>query len=208
MEHLIIFTRYPQPGQTKTRLIPAIGEEGAAKLHRQMAQHTVKTGRELMQSRSISLEVRYTGATLSQMQDWLGTDLTYNQQGTGELGDRLIQSFQAGFEGEKSAIIIVGTDCLELSIDILNKAFETLKQQKLVIGKAQDGGYYLIGLSQLIPELFQEIDWGTERVFQQTIQRCQPLNLSWGNLPQLSDIDRPEDLNKITELDQFIAGYE
>ncbi|MGB3404243.1 MAG: TIGR04282 family arsenosugar biosynthesis glycosyltransferase [Microcoleaceae cyanobacterium] len=203
MEHLIIFSRYPQPGKTKTRLIPALGEAGAALLHRQMAQYAVKIGRELIQSRSISLEVRYTGGTLSQMQDWLGTDLVYNQQGTGDLGDRMNQSFQAGFDSGKSAIIIIGTDCIELNADILSQGFETLKQQNLVIGTAQDGGYYLIGLRRLIPELFQGIDWGTERVLQQTLDRCKPLNLSIGNLPQLSDIDRPEDLNKISELDQF-----
>ncbi|MGB3532599.1 MAG: TIGR04282 family arsenosugar biosynthesis glycosyltransferase [Microcoleaceae cyanobacterium] len=194
MEHLIIFTRYPQPGQTKTRLIPALGAVGAAQLHRQMAQKTVNTGRELIQSRSISLEVRYTGGSLSQMQNWLGEDLTYNLQGNGDLGDRMNQSFQIGFERKLTAIIIVGTDCIDLNSDILNQAFDTLKQQDLVIGTATDGGYYLMGLRRSIPQLFQDIDWGTERVLEQTLARCQPLNLSIGNLPPLSDIDRPEDL--------------
>jgi rSAM/selenodomain-associated transferase 1 len=194
MEHLIIFTRYPEPGKTKTRLIPALGAQGAAQLHRQMAQQTVETGRKLMQSRSVSLEVRYTGGSLSQMQDWLGSDLIYNEQGTGDLGDRMNHSFQAGFHQGKSSIIIIGTDCIELNTDILNQAFDTLQQQDLVIGSATDGGYYLIGLRRLIPELFQDIDWGTERVLEQTLARCKPLNLSIGNLPQLSDIDRPEDL--------------
>jgi rSAM/selenodomain-associated transferase 1 len=194
MEHLIIFTRYPEPGKTKTRLIPALGAQGAAQLHRQMAQQTVERARQFIQSRSVSLEIRYTGGSLSQMQDWLGSDLIYNQQGTGDLGNRMNHSFQAGFDQGKSAIMIIGTDCMELNKNILNQAFDTLKQQDLVIGTARDGGYYLIGLRRPIPELFQGIDWGTERVLEQTLVRCQPLNLSIGNLPQLSDIDRPEDL--------------
>ncbi len=197
MEHLIIFTRYPEAGKTKTRLIPALGAQGAAQLHRQMAQQTVETGRKLIQSRGVSLEIRYTGGSLVQMQDWLGLDLIYSIQGTGDLGDRMNQSFQAGFNQGFSAIIIIGTDCIDLNTDILTQAFDTLKQQDLVIGTATDGGYYLIGLRRFIPELFQGIDWGTEGVLQQTLDRCQPLNLSIGNLPQLSDIDRPEDLERV-----------
>ncbi len=197
MEHLIIFTRYPEPGQTKTRLIPALGPEGAAQLHRQMAQSIVSTGRELMQSRSVSVEIRYTGASLEQMQDWLGADLTYNLQGNGDLGDRMSQSFAAAFAQGQSAVIIIGTDCPDVNTAILTQGFETLNQQDLVIGTATDGGYYLIGLRRLIPELFTDITWGTDQVLKQTLDRCQPLNLEMGNLPQLSDIDRPEDLGKL-----------
>jgi rSAM/selenodomain-associated transferase 1 len=159
-----------------------------------MAQQTVEMARQLIQFRSVSLEVRYTGGSLALMKDWLGSDLIYNEQGTGDLGDRMNHSFEAGFNQGLAAIIIIGTDCIDLNTDILNQAFDTLKQQDLVIGTATDGGYYLIGLRRSTPELFQGIDWGTERVLEQTLVRCQPLKLSIGNLPQLSDIDRPEDL--------------
>ena len=197
MEHLIIFSRYPEPGKTKTRLIPALGPEKAANLHRQMAEQMVKTGRELIETGSISLEIRYTGASLDQMQAWLGSDLSYNLQGNGDLGDRMDQSFAAAFAQGKSAVIIIGTDCPDINETILTQAFETLIQQDLVVGPATDGGYYLIGLRRRIPELFQAVDWGTDRVFQQTLERCQSLGLKIGNLPQLSDIDRPEDLAKL-----------
>ena len=193
-KHLIIFTRYPEPGQTKTRLIPALGPEGAAQLHRQMAEKMVRTAQELAKLQSVSIEIQYTGSDLQLMQNWLGLDLTYQLQGTGDLGDRIIQAFQDAFMAGKSAVVIVGTDCPDLSCEILSQAFEILQHQDIVIGPAQDGGYYLIGLSRLIPELFQGINWGTAEVLQQTIAICQNLNHSVGDLPQLADVDRPEDL--------------
>lgn len=197
MKHLIIFTRYPEPGRTKTRLIPALGPEGAAQLHRQMAEKMMRTAQELAKLQPVSIEIQYTGSDLQLMQNWLGLDLTYQLQGTGDLGDRIIQAFQVAFMAGKSSVVIIGTDCPDLSCDILSQAFEMLQHQDVVIGPAQDGGYYLIGLSRLIPELFQGINWGTAEVLQQTITICQDLNCSVAYLPQLSDIDRPEDLIKL-----------
>ncbi|MEL7038875.1 MAG: TIGR04282 family arsenosugar biosynthesis glycosyltransferase [Cyanobacteria bacterium J06592_8] len=194
MQHLIIFTRYPEPGKTKTRLIPALGAEGAAKFHRQMAEDIVKTVREFSFSNSVSLEIRYTGGSLELMQDWLGADLVYNLQGTGDLGDRLIGCLQDAFDREKTAIIVIGTDCPDVSSDIFSEAYEKLQHQDVVLGPAEDGGYYLIGLSRFIPEIFVGINWGTSEVFQQTLAICKTLNLSVEFLPQLADIDRPEDL--------------
>ncbi len=194
MQHLIIFTRYPEPGKTKTRLIPALGAEGAANFQRQMTEKTVQTVRELAASSSVSLEVRYTGGNLELMQGWLGADLQYNLQGDGDLGDRLQESFEMAFDTGKSAIIAIGTDCLDLSVEILAEAFEKLQKQEIVIGPADDGGYYLIGLSRWIPEIFIGISWGTSEVFQQTLMICKKLNLSVEFLPMLADIDRPEDL--------------
>ncbi|MEA5520951.1 MAG: TIGR04282 family arsenosugar biosynthesis glycosyltransferase [Limnoraphis robusta] len=194
MEHLIIFTRYPEAGKTKTRLIPALGAEGAAEFHRLMTEKTVKTVREFAASHSVSVEIRYTGGNLELMQDWLGVDLRYNLQGTGDLGDRLRESFQGALDRGKTAVIAIGTDCLDLSVEILSEAFEKLKPGNIVLGPAEDGGYYLIGLCQLIPELFLGINWGTSEVFQQTLTVCETLNLSVEFLPTLADIDRPEDL--------------
>ncbi|EAW34065.1 TIGR04282 family arsenosugar biosynthesis glycosyltransferase [Lyngbya sp. PCC 8106] len=194
MQHLIIFTRYPEPGTTKTRLIPALGAEGAAKFHRQMTEKTVKMVREFAASYPVSTEIRYTGGNLELMQAWLGVDLRYNLQGSGDLGDRLRESFREAFELKKTAVMAIGTDCLDLSLEILSEAFDQLKQQDIILGPADDGGYYLIGLSRLVPELFAGISWGSSEVFQQTLTVCQQLDLLVEFLPQLADIDRPEDL--------------
>ncbi|MGH8002289.1 MAG: TIGR04282 family arsenosugar biosynthesis glycosyltransferase [Brasilonema sp.] len=204
-QHLIIFTRYPEPGKTKTRLIPALGTEGAANLQRQMTEHTLSQVKQLQKTSAVSFEVRFAGGNLQLMQDWLGYDLVYQPQGEGDLGLRMTQSFFNAFQSGAEKVLTIGTDCPDVNDQILAKAFEQLQQCDLVLGPAVDGGYYLIGLQRPIPELFINIDWGTSQVLHQTINIAQTLNLSVADLPPLADIDRPEDLpiwEKILRLTQ------
>ncbi len=189
---LIIFTRYPTPGAVKTRLIPAVGAAGAAMLHRQMTEFTLCKARELCQRMSGSIAVHFDGSDSQQMADWLGTDLVYQSQGSGDLGVRMDRSIASACQSAR--VVLIGTDCPELTVDILAQAFEYLLERDLVLGVALDGGYYLIGMRQPQPELFFAVDWGTDRVLQQTIDIANSLNLSIGYLPKLADIDRPEDL--------------
>lgn len=201
MEKLFIFTRYPEPGHTKTRLIPALGAEGAANLHRQMAESILATAQQLSgySTPPLSIDIRYTGCSLEQMQNWLGQDLTYTLQGIGDLGERLIGAFSTAFAQGQARAVAIGTDCPSVTVEILTQAFEQLQRYDVVLGPARDGGYYLVGLKQSVPQLFQGIDWGTERVFQQTVEICQQLQLDWAQLSQLTDIDRPEDLSDLPE---------
>jgi uncharacterized protein len=193
-QHLIIFTRYPEPGKTKTRLIPALGSIGAANLQQQMTEHTILQARELQETTGISVEVRFAGGSLQLMQDWLGLDLFYQSQGEGDLGARMARSLFNAFQNNAEQVIIIGTDCPGLTTQVLATAFQQLQTVDLTLGPAMDGGYYLIGLCRPIPELFANIDWGTSQVLQQTmviVERCQ---VSHGYLPVLADVDRPEDL--------------
>lgn len=193
-ERLIIFTRYPEAGLTKTRLIPTLGAKGAATLHRQMTEYTLSKVREFQNNHHISVEVCFTGGNLSLMQHWLGSDMIYQPQGEGDLGSRIVRSLAVAFQDSIERVVVIGTDCPSLSTQLLQKAFYQLHSHNLVIGPAIDGGYYLIGLNCLIPELFTGINWGTEEVFQTTINIAKKLELSIAYLPQLADIDRPEDL--------------
>jgi uncharacterized protein len=193
-ERPIVFTRYPEPGKAKTRLIPAIGDVAAADLHRQMTEQTLTKVKLLQQSRPVSIEVWFAGGDRDRMQTWLGADLQYQPQPTGDLGERMRQAFQVGFDRGVKATIIIGTDCPGLTVEILTAAFQALEQTDLVLGPATDGGYYLIGLRRSAPELFESIEWSTERVFQQTVAIASNLNLSLSCLPMLADVDRPEDL--------------
>ena len=190
---LIIFTRYPTPGAVKTRLIPAVGAAGAAMLHRQMTESTLCKARELCQRMPGSIVVHFDGSDSQQMANWLGTDLVYQSQGSGDLGVRMDRSIASACQSA-DRVILSGTDCPKLTADILAQAFEYLLDRDLVLGVALDGGYYLIGMRQPQPELFVDVDWGTDRVLQQTIDIANSLNLSIGYLPTLADIDRPEDL--------------
>ena len=195
-KHLIIFTRYPEPGKAKTRLIPALGAAGAVALHRQMAGHTMSQAK-LLQVDDVDIDVQFAGGDRAQMQDWLGSDLHYHPQIGGDLGDRITHAFQLAFDRGAKFVVTIGTDCPDLDASLLTSAFQKLIAHDLVIGAATDGGYYLIGLRRPIPDLFQNITWSTAAVYQQTIAIAEKLKLSIANLPMLSDIDRPEDLEKL-----------
>ena len=193
-KHLIIFTRYPQPGKTKTRLILALGVEGAANLQRQMTEFTLSKVKKFQESAAISFEIRFTGGNLQLMQNWLGTELNYQLQGEGDLGKRMENSFLSAFNKGAQEVVIIGIDCPSLSAEVLAQAFKKINNCDLLLGPAVDGGYYLIGLKRAIRELFINIDWGTAKVLQQTVDIAQQLNLSVGYLATLADVDRPEDL--------------
>jgi rSAM/selenodomain-associated transferase 1 len=193
-ERLIIFTRYPQPGKAKTRLIPALGAAGAADLHRQMAEYTVLQAKTLRDLRPVAVEIWFAADSAEQMQAWLGADLVYQEQQGTDLGDRLCHACQTAFAAGSTAVVIIGTDCPDLDAALLAKALQELQQQDLVLGPATDGGYYLIGLRRFIPELFTGIAWSTSEVLQQTIQIAEKLGLEITTFPTLSDIDLPEDL--------------
>jgi uncharacterized protein len=190
---LILFTRYPTPGTAKTRLIPALGAEGAAALQRQMTEHTSRQVRKLLALRSLSIEIHFTGDKAA-IQTWLGTDWDYQPQTEGDLGDRLIHAFRSAFDQGMERVVVIGTDCPGLDAYGIEQAFQALEQQDLVLGDALDGGYYLIGLRRLHPDLFISINWSTNVVRAQTVAIAERLGLSIAHLPLLADVDYPEDL--------------
>ena len=194
-ETLIIFSRYPEPGKTKTRMIPNLGAEGAAELQRAMTEYTLNTAKQLLCRHSkFTIEVHFAGGNQQQMVEWLGKEIRYIAQVSGDLGDRMRTAFERAFNLDNQRVVVIGIDCPDLDKIILNKAFNSLQKQDLVLGPAEDGGYYLIGLNHPLPELFQNIDWGSDRVLNQTKAIADKLNLSTHYLPILADIDRPEDL--------------
>ncbi len=197
-QRLILFTRYPQPGKAKTRLIPALGAAGAADLHRQMVEQTLAEIKQLQELVQLSVEIWFaatedTAQTQRQMQDWLG-DWDYSPQSNGDLGQQLIAANQTAFNSGMQQVITIGSDCPGLKAGLMQQAFGLLNQHDLVLGPAQDGGYYLIGLRRHLPELFCNITWSSERVLQQTVEIASGLGLSVAYLETLADVDRPEDL--------------
>ncbi len=191
-QHLIIFTRYPEIGKTKTRLIPVLGAEGAAHLQQQLTEQTVNLGRSLLENK-VALRVYFAGGNMALMQNWLGYDLAYFPQRGDDLGQRMAQALAASFEQGAKQVVIIGTDCPALTASFIHQAFGQLTQREIVIGPAEDGGYYLIGLSRFLPALFQGIDWGSDRVLGQTQVIIQHHHYTVDYLPQLFDLDRPND---------------
>jgi rSAM/selenodomain-associated transferase 2/rSAM/selenodomain-associated transferase 1 len=193
---LIIFTRFPEPGKTKTRLIPAVGARGAARLQRQMAEHIIA---KVAKMDGPAVEVRYEGGSATLMQDWLGPRFRYRPQGPGDLGRRMARAFEEAFQDSKETAVIIGSDIPGISAAIVQQAFNALQKNDLVLGPARDGGYYLIGLKNtLSPEnysrLFAGINWGTAEVISQTLEIAKTLKLRYVLLEKLDDVDGPEDL--------------
>jgi uncharacterized protein len=193
-ETLIIFSRYPEPGKTKTRMIPALGALGAAELQREMTEHTLKTAIALNLARKIAIEVHFAGGNIQLMKEWLKEDFDYIPQVSGDLGHKMRSAFERAFTSGNQRVVIIGTDCPDINQSILTEAFNSLQHHDLVLGTAEDGGYYLIGLNRSITELFQNIIWGTEQVLNQTKSIAQQLKLDVHYLTTLADVDRPEDL--------------
>jgi rSAM/selenodomain-associated transferase 1 len=197
---LIIFTRYPEAGRTKTRLIPALGAEGAAQLQRKMTELTLATARRAQKLRPFDIEVRYQGGTAALMMNWLGSDLSFRSQTQGHIGQRMGDAFQMSLEEKTTEqAIIIGCDIPGITPGIICQAFQGLEAADLVFGPATDGGYYLIGVSrysfpQAYPVLSKNIPWGTAAVLSKTLKVAQACHLSYTLVATLSDVDRPEDL--------------
>ncbi len=194
---LVVFSRYPVPGATKTRLIPALGAEGAAAQQRAMTEHTLQTA--LPFGLETLTQVRYTGGSRHEMRDWLGPRFEYVEQGGGDLGERMLRAFTENFAQACGKVVIIGTDCPALDACVTHRAFLALDDHDLVIGPASDGGYYLIGLrihaaGDELSGLFQQIEWGGEHVRRDTLANAKRLGLSVGQLDVLDDIDYAEDL--------------
>jgi rSAM/selenodomain-associated transferase 2/rSAM/selenodomain-associated transferase 1 len=193
-ESLAVFVRHPEPGRTKTRLIPTLGPEGAANLQRQMTRQTLATSDALAARRNVAVEVCYSGGDATLLGGQFGMRRTYRPQCDGDLGRRMDDSFGRAFSAGAGRVVLIGSDCPELTVEILAGAFEALRDHELVLGPAADGGYYLIGLRRCVPELFQGIDWSTPQVLAQTLRAARTAGLAPYLLPQLHDVDVPEDL--------------
>jgi rSAM/selenodomain-associated transferase 2/rSAM/selenodomain-associated transferase 1 len=191
---LILFARYPIAGKVKTRLIPALGPEGAAALHRRLVFRALRTAHEACRTAPAELAVHFDGGTEQAMSHWLGEGARFVSQAAGDLGERMASAFEGSFRTGSTATVIIGSDCPALSPDIVIEAFARLKETPVVFGPAQDGGYYLIGLSQPMPGLFRGIRWGTDRVLADSLAVLQRQSCKAALLTPLPDIDRPEDL--------------
>lgn len=191
---LIIMAKAPEPGLAKTRLIPALGSQGAARLATQLLDHTLQTASQttLFDHRELCVTPSLHHPAFSQAEPVL--NLT--DQGEGDLGVRMQRAFDRVLSHAKAAIMI-GTDAPALSADLLDQAAKDLEHHDAVFIPALDGGYTLIGLRQVMPELFAEIPWSTAEVMSITRTRLAARGASWHEYPHMADIDEPRDLIRV-----------
>lgn len=192
---LIVMTRIPEVGRVKTRLIPVLGPEGAAALHAALLRKTLHMVDLHAAQFAVDLEVRFTGGTSASLDSFhLERMAIWREQQGSDLGDRMHVAIEAAMKEGATAVVVIGTDCPDLSADVLTLAWNWLDRHDVVLGPADDGGYYLIGMKLADPKLFDGVDWGTESVLRQTQDRCRKLGKSFAHLPMLSDVDEAENL--------------
>jgi rSAM/selenodomain-associated transferase 1 len=193
---LIIFTRCPEVGRCKTRLIRALGEHRATQIHEELVKRTMNWAARAI-NQGISIEVRYAGEAVERLRLVCGQtaeQFDFRPQEGSDLGERLSESSATAFRDGASKVAIIGTDCPQLTLDIVRKAFNLLDHTDVVLGPASDGGYYLIATQAHHNALFDQIAWGECTVLSDTINRVTRLQLTIELLPILADLDRSEDL--------------
>jgi len=192
---IIIFTRFPEPGLTKTRLISALGAEGACRLHRTLTEKVIAQVQGVRNFFPLQVEIHFSGGSREQMAGWLGRDWEYVLQSGSDLGTRMEQAFLRAFRQGWKKVVLIGSDLPDVTAALIREAFRQLADYDLVLGPARDGGYYLIGLKENRPELFRDhISWGTAEVLKKTRATADRLGLTIAYLAMLRDVDRPEDL--------------
>jgi rSAM/selenodomain-associated transferase 1 len=192
---VVVFARVPEPGRVKTRLIPELGEAGAAALHRRLVGHSLAAA---------------TQAGIGPVELWCTPDsgdpffeecrhrfgVSLHTQGEGDLGARMHRAFESAL-GRTRHALLAGSDIPAISAEYFREADRGLAAHDVVIGPAEDGGYVLIGLSRCHPELFRDIPWGGPGVLEATRRRVAALGWRPRELPSLWDVDRPEDLDRL-----------
>lgn len=192
---IIIFAKAPQAGRAKTRLIPALGGEGAARLAQRMLQATLATAQAAALGPLQLCLSPPPGHPAWAEFDWpAGVEL--RDQGDGDLGQRMARAVEAGVQ-LGLPVLLIGTDCPQLTAQLLRQAAEGLARHDSVLFPASDGGYVLLGLRHSHPRVFAEIAWSSASVASSTRARLAELGWSLLEGPVLDDIDCPEDLPKV-----------
>lgn len=190
---LIIFVKNAVLGKVKTRIAATLGAAKALEVYQALVAYTHQITALLPHDKYV-----YYSDYIAPDDLWSDTFLKRRQQGA-DLGDRMKHAFEEVFNEGHERVIIIGSDCMELSTGIIKQAFAALKETDAVIGPAADGGYYLLGLTTMHSRLFENITWSTNRVLDQTLAVCRELKLRCYLLPQLSDIDEAADWIRVTK---------
>lgn len=194
MQVLHIFIKNPVLGQVKTRLAATVGAEKALEVYHFLLGKTRKV--------SLSTNARrwlwYSGIP-SASDGWEEADFVKKQQVEGDLGARMSAALGAAFQEGAEKAILIGSDCPSLRAELLEHAFSALDQSEVVLGPTYDGGYYLIGMRQWLPQLFEGIAWSTETVLSATLQRLETIGATYSLLERLRDIDEEADWRAFLE---------
>ena len=198
---LAVMTKAPRPGQVKTRLVPPLTQEEAAKLNACFLRDTVSAMQEACGSDAVGVAVYTPVGSEADYSDILPQQFQLIPQRGDDFGERLGLAVEDLFRCGFSAVCLIDSDSPTISGAVYTKAVDLLSQpdDRVVLGPSDDGGYYLIGMKENHRQLFERIDWSTERVFDQTRKRAQDLNLEVALLPNGYDVDEVSSLRRLCD---------
>jgi rSAM/selenodomain-associated transferase 1 len=185
----MVFVRNPELGRVKTRLAKTIGDQAALEIYEILSKHTAKIISEIDSDKLI-----FYSEKIQDNDIWTVINCKKQIQTKGDLGQKMLDAFQYGFSLGYKKIIIIGSDLYSLRPKHIESAFEQLENYDVVIGPALDGGYYLLGLNSVIPEIFKQKQWSTSSILKDTLSDLKKFNVNL--LEPLNDIDTYEDLKK------------
>ncbi len=193
-EVLLVFVRHSQPGAVKTRIAAAIGSQQAAELYSRMCRLVFEAVASWKRPGVRRVAVITPAETLDEVSTTLPKGFSAWPQPDGDLGDRLAATFATAFAEGARRVCVIGTDCIDISPLLLDRAFDALDEREAVIGPAADGGYWLLGLTRPVPHVFSEMPWSSNRVLPLTLERLADAGIEAIRLPVLGDLDTVDDL--------------
>lgn len=188
---LIIFVKNPELGEVKTRLAQDVGDARALEIYKQLVTFTVDVVKYVRSDKFV-----YYSEHVPDRDDWLPIADHRRVQSGADLGSRMENAIK-DLIPNYDKVILIGSDCGELSSEILMEAIDSLCYTPTVLGPSKDGGYYLIGTSNLLPGLFDDIEWSTETVFSVTIRKLLASETNFSLLDTLNDVDTIEDWREL-----------
>ena len=198
---LLVFAKTPKPGKVKTRLLAAVSAEVAAALHAACIADTLRLARKMRGCDAFLFGGGGTSYFRKLVRErGIGARGRVLPQRGAELGARMENAFQKCFAMGYREVVVIGTDTPWMGVERVRRAFAVLKTSDVVIGPAEDGGYYLLGMRRMVKEIFRGIPWSTERVLELTLKKIAALKLRKRLLRRDFDLDRPEDLERATEM--------
>lgn len=198
---LIIFTRNPELGKCKTRLAKTVGETSALDIYKYLLQHTAQISEQVKADKYV-----FYSENIKRDDFWNSMVFSKKLQQGDDLGERMKNAFAELFEFGYERVIIIGSDLLDLTSEIVTNAFELLTDFDNVVGPAKDGGYYLLGMKKLTTKVFKNKDWGRSSVLKATLDDLQ--NSDVHLLKELNDIDTFEDMQHYEELKKFYTLHD
>ena len=186
---LIVFIKNPILGKVKTRLAASLGDQKALRVYKKLLDHTLRITGNLEYDKIV-----YYSDFVPEQDEWLSAGFKQGLQIGQDLGQKMKNAFDEGFRAGYSRIVIIGSDCFELTSYHISKAFDNLENSNVVLGPATDGGYYLLGMTELFENVFENKKWSTDSVLRDTIKNLTDSNIKFNLLEQLNDIDTESDL--------------